>query len=216
MIASQFLKRSYAVVLQPHIICRSLHFGDPHSPSCLLILLLFPLNRHMNGNANEPAAEQRQTNECLPVDRDPAANEPATNVRFASLITILVRARRAASISRRAAPVDWSAGLVTTARSARGDSAAVNARSIAYWITWVACIRTDCGMVRPRARAVFRLTNRSNCVGCSIGRSAGLTPFRILSTWVAARRYESTRFSPSDSSPPTSTNSLISIIVGSR
>jgi hypothetical protein len=27
-----------------------------------------------------------------------------------------------------------------------------------------------------------------SCVGCSIGRSAGLAPFRILSTCVVARR----------------------------
>jgi len=80
MITSQFLKRSYAVVLQPHIICRSLHFGDPHSLSCLLILPLLPLDRHMNGNAYEPNAEQHQTNECLPVDRDPAADEAKANV----------------------------------------------------------------------------------------------------------------------------------------
>ncbi len=80
MITSQFLKRSYAVVLQPNIICRSLHVRDPHSPSCLLILPLFPLDRHMNGNAYEPDAEQRQTNECLPVDRHPAANEAKADV----------------------------------------------------------------------------------------------------------------------------------------
>jgi hypothetical protein len=35
-------------------------------------------------------------------------------------------------------------------------------------------------------------------VGCSIGSSAGLAPFKILSTWVAARRYESTRSGPKD------------------
>jgi hypothetical protein len=51
-------------------------------------------------------------------------------------------------------------------------------------------------MVRPRALAVFKLTTRSNFVGCSIGRSAGFAPFRILSTWVAARRYGSRRSGP--------------------
>jgi len=34
----------------------------------------------------------------------------------------------------------------------------------------------------PNALAVFILTISSNCVGCSTGRSAGLAPFRILST----------------------------------
>ena len=34
----------------------------------------------------------------------------------------------------------------------------------------------------PSAWALLRLITRSNTVGCSIGRSAGLAPFRILST----------------------------------
>src|SRR5207245_11130642 len=68
----------------------------------------------------------------------------------------------------------------------------------------------------PSALAVLRLITNSNLVGCSIGRSAGLAPFRILSTWVAARRYESTRSNPSDSRPPASANCLLSIIDGSR
>jgi hypothetical protein len=37
-------------------------------------------------------------------------------------------------------------------------------------------------MVRPRASAVLRLMTNSNFVGYSTGRSAGLAPFRILST----------------------------------
>src|SRR4051812_28406320 len=36
--------------------------------------------------------------------------------------------------------------------------------------------------VRPRARAVIRLMTKSNFVGCSIGRSAGFAPRKILST----------------------------------
>src|SRR5215471_6761896 len=42
--------------------------------------------------------------------------------------------------------------------------------------------RNDGGIVRPRALAVLRLIISSNFVGCSTGRSAGLAPFRILST----------------------------------
>ena len=38
------------------------------------------------------------------------------------------------------------------------------------------------GIVRPSAAAVFKLTTTSNLVGCWTGRSAGLAPFRILST----------------------------------
>src|SRR5262245_29649989 len=39
------------------------------------------------------------------------------------------------------------------------------------------------GTVRPSALAVLRFTTRSNLVGCSTGRSAGLAPRRILSTY---------------------------------
>ena len=49
-------------------------------------------------------------------------------------------------------------------------------------ITSSARSRIDSGMVIPRALAVLRLTTSSNWVGCSIGRSPGLAPFRILST----------------------------------
>ncbi len=52
----------------------------------------------------------------------------------------------------------------------------------AYWITSSACIRSVGGNVIPRAWAVLRLITSSNFVGCSTGRSAGLAPFRILST----------------------------------
>src|SRR5882724_3021187 len=58
----------------------------------------------------------------------------------------------------------------------------------AYWITSSAKTRRDGGIVIPRALAVLRLMTSWNLVGCSTGRSAGLVPFRILSTYVAARR----------------------------
>ena len=41
-------------------------------------------------------------------------------------------------------------------------------------------------MVRPRALTVFMLITISNFVGCSTGRSAGLAPLRILSTYRSA------------------------------
>jgi hypothetical protein len=49
-------------------------------------------------------------------------------------------------------------------------------------ITSSARNRIEYGIVSPSALAVFRLTTSSNLVGCSIGRSAGLAPLRILST----------------------------------
>ena len=48
-----------------------------------------------------------------------------------------------------------------------------------YSITLSARARKDSGMVSPSALAVFRLTTRSNLVGCSTGRSSGLMP-RII------------------------------------
>ena len=44
------------------------------------------------------------------------------------------------------------------------------------------------GIVRPICLAAFRLIISSNFVGCSTGRSAGLAPFKILSTYRVARR----------------------------
>ena len=51
-----------------------------------------------------------------------------------------------------------------------------------HLITLSARNSTDCGIVRFSAFAVLRLITNSNFVGCSTGRSAGLAPFRILST----------------------------------
>src|SRR5207248_2326483 len=60
--------------------------------------------------------------------------------------------------------------------------------SIAYLITLSARYSTACGIVTPICFAVLRLMTNSNFVGCSTGSSAGLAPFSILSTYVAARR----------------------------
>src|SRR5262245_7460876 len=60
-----------------------------------------------------------------------------------------------------------------------------------YWMTSSARASTAGGIVRPRAFAVFRLITNSNLVGCSMGRSAGFAPLRMLSTYLAARRNRS-------------------------
>ena len=52
----------------------------------------------------------------------------------------------------------------------------------AYSITRSARTRKDCGNTNPIALAVFRFRTSSNLVGCSIGRSPGFAPLRILST----------------------------------
>ena len=63
--------------------------------------------------------------------------------------------------------------------SARGNS---GCRPVFYWITSSVRPSTEGGIVRSSALAVLRLMTSSNFVGCSIGRSAGLAPFSILST----------------------------------
>ena len=52
------------------------------------------------------------------------------------------------------------------------------------------------GTVRPSVLAVLRLITRSNLVGCSIGRSPGLAPLKILSMYHAARRKTQFRLAP--------------------
>src|SRR5437870_4044575 len=52
------------------------------------------------------------------------------------------------------------------------------------------------GIVRPICLAVLRLITNSNFIGCSTGRSAGLAPLRILSTYIAARRDDSPLMGP--------------------
>ncbi len=65
-----------------------------------------------------------------------------------------------------------------------------------YLITRSALTSTLGGIVRPICLAAFRLITNSNLVGCSTGRSAGFAPFRILSTYVAARWYKSVKLTP--------------------
>ena len=52
----------------------------------------------------------------------------------------------------------------------------------AYSITSSVTASILSGTRNPSVLAVLRLMTRSNLVGCSIGKSPGLAPFRILST----------------------------------
>src|SRR5262245_19081613 len=74
-------------------------------------------------------------------------------------------------------------------------------------MTWSARSSTDGWIVKPIALAVLRLMTNSNLVGCSTGKSAGLAPFRTLSTYQVERRTSSTRFGPYDMRPPARANS---------
>jgi hypothetical protein len=65
-----------------------------------------------------------------------------------------------------------------------------------YSITSSARNRNESGSFNPINFAVLRLTVRKNRVGCSIGKSAGLAPLKILSTRAADRRRKSLISSP--------------------
>src|SRR5205807_5985174 len=80
-------------------------------------------------------------------------------------------------------------------------------RAMRYSITWSARSSSDCGIVKPNTLAVLRLMTSSNFVGCSTGRSAGFAPLRILSTYIAERRYISVRSVAYAMRPPLSVNS---------
>jgi hypothetical protein len=70
-------------------------------------------------------------------------------------------------------------------RQGRTTIAALHAeccRRLSHSISSSARTRDISGSVRSRAFAVLRLTRNSNLVGCSIGKSAGFSPLRILST----------------------------------
>ena len=65
-----------------------------------------------------------------------------------------------------------------------------------YSITSSARTRNDSGIVSPSAFAVLRLITSSNLVGCSTGKSAGLAPLAMRSTYSAARRIVPSRLTP--------------------
>src|SRR4029450_825889 len=77
----------------------------------------------------------------------------------------------------------------------RGDAQEGEAAP-SHWTMSSARLTRDCGIVIPSALAVLPLMTSSNFVGCSTGSSLGLAPFRILSTYVAARRPPSVWLGP--------------------
>src|SRR5262245_16438557 len=77
-------------------------------------------------------------------------------------------------------------GALTFARRARprGYRTAEHRNELAPLHSMTSSARSarPAGTSCPIALAVFRLMTSSNLVGCSIGRSAGLAPLRILAT----------------------------------
>ncbi len=100
------------------------------------------------------------------------------------------------SPAQRSSRVDWQWRLPPRIDGAPQGRGHVNRRGACYWITSSARSSSDCGIANPNAFAVLRLITSSNLVGCSMGRSPGLAPRRILSTKAAALRYRSRKSGP--------------------
>jgi hypothetical protein len=62
-----------------------------------------------------------------------------------------------------------------------------------YSITSSANNCRELGTVRPSAPAIFRLMTSSNLVGSSTGRSPGLVPRRMRSTYDAGKSFSASR-----------------------
>ena len=74
-------------------------------------------------------------------------------------------------------------GRLHTERGKRRDEQTPAAGEVRRHSTiWSARSSTDRGIVSPSAFAVRMLMTSSNFVGCSMGRSPGFAPLRILST----------------------------------
>src|SRR5438094_317933 len=86
--------------------------------------------------------------------------------------------------------------------------------ALCYLIILSAWYSTDCGIVTPSSLAVFKFIKSSNLVGCSTGSSAGFAPLRILSTYVAERRYNSALDGPYEIRPPACTQYRASYLSG--
>jgi len=65
-----------------------------------------------------------------------------------------------------------------------------------HLITRSALAKTLGGMVNPICLAAVKFAVKINLVGYSTGNSPGFAPFKILSTNLAARRYDSLRSAP--------------------
>jgi hypothetical protein len=103
---------------------------------------------------------------------EPIAGDPS---KVKLKLTLFLRRTAAEQLAARA--IEQDRNLVREIFGA-GRRRVVSGHSI----TRSARTSSDGGMVRPSALAVLRLMTSSNLVGCSTGRSAGLAPFRILST----------------------------------
>ena len=130
------------------------------------------LGRRKRPLGSKPAV-QMKAGKCYPKKRLQAAARPDGPPTVLVLLSRCLRSQPCASTERKAEELTMPHSITSSAR----------ARSVG-------------GIVMPSAFAVFRLITTSNVVGCSTGRSAGFVPFKILSTYVAARRTRSGSDSP--------------------
>src|SRR6516162_2155349 len=72
------------------------------------------------------------------------------------------------------------------------------------------------GILRSIFFALFRLTASSNFVGCSMGKSFGSPPCKILCTNLALRRSKAGPSAPYDIRPPASTKARVVEAAGKR
>src|SRR5918996_5933910 len=86
--------------------------------------------------------------------------------------------------------------LIRPRQHVRRNVPILDFRLFDHRITLSALAKTFGGIVNPICLAVLRLMMKSNLTGRSIGKSAALAPLRILSTYVAARRYMSASLGP--------------------
>ena len=138
---------------------------------------------------------RREEEEVLPLAAQALTGEDwaAIDAAFASNSDPIVGVPAAQGVPRAVPPARGDvAGLTRTAgrveaaeqRRQRADERA----SRRHAITRSALSSMSCGKRTPSAVAVRWLRTRSTLVGSSIGRSPGRAPFRMRSTWYAARR----------------------------
>ena len=101
---------------------------------------------------------------------------------YSSLETNLRNFRRLLRVDRSAKRKEQSAESVGKKLDALTIACCLVPHAYFHLITLSARNNTDCEMLRPISLAVLRLMTNSNFVDCSTGNSAGLLPFKILST----------------------------------
>jgi hypothetical protein len=155
-----------------------------------------------------PTVEHQQAFATIPI----VPNQPAASFNPASMRSRsppLLRARSCHATSQNpqdskihAARFDRFKFLFHSFAAATFATQSARSRHAAVILTSSARASRVGGISRPSALAVLRLITRSYFTGACTGRSAGLAPLRMRSTYPAACRYWSIRSGPYDARPP--------------